>query len=42
MGHNVHAIFHISLEISSKFVRTSRAVFMMLFLSNKRNVLSLK
>ena len=42
MGENYHAKFHINLEISSKFVRASHAVFMMLFLSKKMNILTSK
>jgi len=39
MGENYHATFHINLEISSKFVRTSRAVFNDPFLVKDRATL---
>jgi len=48
MGKNDHTTFHINLEISSKFVRTSRAVFNDVFLvkevacANIETTLSLK
>ena len=40
MGENYHATFQINPQISSKFVRTSRAVFNDAF--KKRHVLALK
>jgi hypothetical protein len=42
MEENYRAKFHINLEISSKFVRPSHEVFMMLFLSKKMNILTSK